>query len=754
MRGARWLLLVAMAVVIGGVGLTYRAQKKALRDQSPPKPAVLSLDLNSSAENWHYTETDTKTGRVIADISAGDFRQVKDSSRVELKAVTLKLPSRHGADTYDLIKSAAATFFANEHRLYSDGDVSITLDVPNQGEPSHPLISIRSSGVTFNSETGRAETDRPSSFTFQYGEGKSSGAFYDPAAHELQMKKDVEVQWKTPGPNAKPMKIEAETLSYRETAAEIWMPSWARLTRDTTQIEGQESVIHLEDGAIRQVSTTKAHGSENDPARKLRYAADRLALVFNDDAEVQRIDGQGNAELLATSEASETKVTAPSVTLNFEMQTGQSALSEVLTKGGAVVVSRPLPLPGRALPESTALRSDTIELKMKPGGKELNSVVTHSPGQLEFLPNLPAQHHRTLDGSEMVIAYGAQNRIESFRAKNVKTRTDPTEDERKRNRAPALTSSQEMLARFETGSSRLASMEQWGEFAYSEGDRRARAAKATLDSDENVMLLDTTARVWDPTGSTSGDHIRMDQRTGNFTAEGSVYSSRLPDKDEKNNPGMLSGDDPIEAQAGKMESTNRNRTIHYERNVNLSQGANRIQADVVDVDRQKQALAADGSVVTNLWEQPKNDPNEQKKKASAAILTVVHAAHLTYTDRDRLALYTGGVVLERPGLHVKARELRAFLADSTAESRLDKAIAEGSVEIVQKALDRTRTGTGEHGEYYPDEQKVILRGGEPLLADSVKGTTRGAELTYFANDDRLLVNGSSDQPAKSRIRRK
>ena len=45
---------------------------------------------------------------------------------------------------------------------------------------------------------------------------------------------------------------------------------------------------------------------------------------------------------------------------------------------------------------------------------------------------------------------------------------------------------------------------------------------------------------------------------------------------------MLSGDDPLQATARKMESRNRNRQIHYEGAVQMWQGANRIQADVVE----------------------------------------------------------------------------------------------------------------------------------------------------------------------------
>ncbi len=202
------------------------------------------------------------------------------------------------------------------------------------------------------------------------------------------------------------------------------------------------------------------------------------------------------------------------------------------------------------------------------------------------------------------------------------------------------------------------------------------------------------------------------------------------------------------------------------------QGANRIQADTIDLDRQKRTLIADGRVVTNLWEQPQAPaPKTQgvaPKAQSAAkpptpspvprppspVLTVVHAKRLVYTEQDRLAHYTGGVILTRPALRVKSAQLRAFLAESGSDSRLDKAYADGQVEIVQNAPGRTRTGTAEHAEYFTADQKVVLRGGEPQMIDTLRGSTRGTELTYFANDDRLLVNGAPEKPVSTRISRK
>src|SRR5262249_2820961 len=153
--------------------------------------------------------------------------------------------------------------------------------------------------------------------------------------------------------------------------------------------------------------------------------------------------------LVSTTDASETTVAADRVNLDLQPDGNESVLTQVMASGNGVVTSKPLPAPGRQLSETHVLRSETLEMKMRPGGREMESVVTKAPGSLEFLPNLPAQHHRTLEGKDFVIAYGSQNRLDSFRAAGVKTHTDPTAEERRRNRTPSVTTSRELQARFD-----------------------------------------------------------------------------------------------------------------------------------------------------------------------------------------------------------------------------------------------------------------------------------------------------------------
>src|SRR5207248_4757735 len=143
---------------------------------------------------------------------------------------------------------------------------------------------------------------------------------------------------------------------------------------------------------------------------------------------------------------------------------------------------------------------------------------------------------------------------------------------------------------------------------------------------QNVILLDTGARMWDSSGSTLADKIRLDQKTGNFEAEGHVTSSRMPDQ-KKSGSDLLAGDQPLQAVAEKMQSANHNRKLSYQGKVVLWQGANRIKGQQVDIDREQHKLMANGNVMTQFVDEQK-DEKGQAKKAAVPVFTTVNADKL------------------------------------------------------------------------------------------------------------------------------
>jgi lipopolysaccharide export system protein LptA len=354
-----------------------------------------------------------------------------------------------------------------------------------------------------------------------------------------------------------------------------------------------------------------------------------------------------------------------------------------------------------------------------------------------------------------------------------------------------------LLATFLPNASQLDKLEQSGDFRYEAGDRKARADHAFLDQPNNKIDLTGKARISDSHGSADADKILMDQNSGDFTAEGNVTSTHMPDKKDKttgdtpdksagkskskdqslakstdktkdkdsgkqdSGGGMLDENEPLHARAKKMISTDNNNQVRYEGNAVLWQGANRLEGDVVEIDRYDGSLKAHGHVISQLLDKAKDDDDstekDPKKPATTPpqrVFIIVKAPELSYDDNQRIAEYTGGATLQRSNMDVKAKEIRAFLRNDSNDSSLDRAIADGQVLIHSPAPGRIRDGTSDHVEYFVDQDKVVLTGGRPKFVDSLRGTTQGEKLTWFSKDDRLLVDGVEAQPAKSVLHRK
>lgn len=748
------MLLLAIVLIIGAVGASWYRQRSALSRQAPAPPKSLPLDTAAAMSDWCYTKD--QGGRTIAEVCAHKFRQLNEPDRLELESVEMRLFKPDGK-AFDRVRSASAQLDQTSERLYSDGEVEITMGVPVEGTPKGRLLTIRSSGVSFDVKTGRATTDREATFALDFGEGKAVGATYDPNLRELILKSQVELHWRGSKSKAKPMELQAGELTYREADSVVLLPSWSRLTREGTELKATDSVVTLEKGMIQKVEGKKATGSAVYPNRKLEYAADHLLMNFDSEGEIERLVGDNNAHLVSTSDAARTTADADRVELEFEATKSESWLKQALALGHGSMESVPVPRKGVPPSETRRLRSEAILIKMREGGREVASVETQAPGHMEFLPNRAGQRHRILNAERLSMQYGPDNQIESFSAFKAATRTDPLPRPPQDKRPPAppmLTWSNDLRAAFDSKTGQLSRLEQWTDFRYEEGDRKARAHRAVLEEARDTITLEQTARIWDTNGSTAADRITLDQKSGDVLAEGNVVSMRVPEK-KGTSSSVLSQEDPLNARAARMTTSERNRKIHYQGDVIAWQGANRIWADTLDIDRIDRRLTAHGNVRTQFLDQEKNRPAAGAAKAKpAAVFIRITASDLDYVEADRLAHYTGGSHLTRPGMDVKASEIRAWFNDSKSDSSLDHAFADGAVEVVRSEPGRTLTGTSEHAEYFASEQKIVLIKGDPTLVDSAHGSTKGRELTYWADNDKLLVNGVEKDPVKTLIRRR
>lgn len=758
MRSLRWLILLAILLLAAFVGYTYHLRTSDQQQHKVTPAAAIPEGVNVQSEEWTFTQTEN--GREKARMRARNFRQLKEGGKIELEGVTLEIPHQDGKQ-YDRVKTERAEFDQKAELLYADGSVEIFMDVEEGQEPSGRLMKITTSGLYFE-KAGKAHTEREVSFEFDRGHGSSVGALYDSTLRELHLHKNVRLTWKGDRKDAIPMHVESGNAIYKEAEQLVYLLPYAKFKRGGLDMNAGGSVVKLKKGHIDVVETQKAQGVDQQPGRKIEYAADSLVMNFSDTGQVSKITGDTNASLRSVSRTARTNLTCDKLVLDFEPGRKDSALTKAYAGGKAVLTS----VPASTIGETRIIKSEVVDLYMRPGGEEIDRAETAAPSTLELIPTRANQPHRWLNGERFFIAYGKENHIESFQTTNASTRTQPPVKPGSRKAdPPVLTWSRELHAAFDPRTSQISKLTQNAEFRYEAGDRKALANRADLDQTSETVLLTGAARVWDPTGSTNGDTIQLNQKTGDFSAEGNVTSTRLPEKKAKANTAMLNHEEPTQATARKMTSTRNNRFIRYEGNAVAWQGSNRITADRIEIDRDAELLRATGNVVSQFADRPRDTqkkkpgapaaaPAPSAKPPSAPVFTVVRAPELIYTEADRVALYRENAHLVRPGLSVRGRQIRAYLNESSEESSLSRAVVDGAVEIIQTAQQRTRTGTSEHADYYPEEEKTVLLGGRPRLIDSLKGRTEGRELVYFANNEKLIVDGVEQKQTESVIKRK
>ena len=743
MRRTRRLFLVVLVALVAAVATSYYRQRARAAASEPPIPASLSANTRALSTDWVYYRG-TRDCREL-EIRAKEAEGVEQpKAKFLLRGVDMKIFHDCGR-SFDLIKSGTAEFDEQEGKLFADGEVDITLAVPEEGKPSGRLVNIKSSGVLLDARNYKAHTDRYSRFSFDLGEGEAVGADYDPHSRELTLNSNIKLHWRG-REGATPMVIEAGHLVHKEKESKVFLSPWSKLARETLTMESGDTVVTLDGGNITLVEAVKAKGIDAKRGRALDFGGNELRMEFGEHSQVEKIAGSGDAWLRASSPVSNTDIRTPRIDLAFVVRDKESFLTSALATGKTVLESRPVVVSNKITPHNRILRADGVLAKMRENGEEVESVETSTPGEIDLIPNHPTQSQRWMSGERIWMKYAANNQLESFRAVQVATRTlKPKAKE------PALTWSRELTAQFEPETGEMKRMEQWDNFRYKEAAREATAARAVLEPATDLITLDKAARAWDPTGSVSAAHIVMNQKTGDYTAEGDVSSTRLPDArpatQSRKGGAMLEQDQPMQAKAARMTSTEGNKKILYEGNAVLWQASNRLQADRVFIDRKEQKLVANGKVVSQFL--------DKRPKGGT---TVVRSKDLVYTDADRVAHYTGGARMDRDGMNVRAAEIRAWLNENDKEkkdeSSLNHAFADGAVQIFHVQPSRNRRGSSEHAEYYASDERVVLNGGNPQLDDSVDGITRGKQLTYRVGNDSLQVEGAQTQPVVSKIRRK
>jgi lipopolysaccharide export system protein LptA len=282
------------------------------------------------------------------------------------------------------------------------------------------------------------------------------------------------------------------------------------------------------------------------------------------------------------------------------------------------------------------------------------------------------------------------------------------------------------------------------------GGRIAQAQRVRYLPDDDTLTLTGSPRLVDGGMTITADSIRVNRRSGDAFAQGSVKST-YSELRQQPDGALLATADPVHVTSAAVNANRQTGIARYTGGARLWQGANALEAPVIEFGRTNRSITAEGS--TN---KPVTSVFVQVDKQGRSSPMVVTAPKFAYVDTERQAHYTGGVRARGSDLNITAAKADVILLaagqatlKTQGPSQLDRIVAERSVVIQQQE----RRASGEKLVFTAADNAFVLTGGPPMLTDPEHGTVRGDSLTFYSRDDRVVVasDGSSRTVTRARV---
>ena len=449
------------------------------------------------------------------------------------------------------------------------------------------------------------------------------------------------------------------------------------------------------------------------------------------------------------------------------------------------------------------LETANLEVRFRPADATLDSAETVGPGKLSLISADPRSGNRIITARQFQMAFDAQSRLKDLRGRG------PTqilfEPAPSAPRGAVATESQgdNLQASIDPASGSVQSMAQIGHFRFLDADRRATADRADYAEEGDVLALNGSPVVSDPNTRLRADRVVMHLATNTVEGWGHVSTTHAgglsdegqarPPKDLARSP-MTGGtvSDVTNVLADRVTADLSQQIFRYLGHVRAWRGPDVIEAPELDLYRTERRIVANAGVVTSDLEPspPKsgrqagrtssdhidevsagtNSGANSRNRGTSSPFSVdnpktsraatgapgamqpvtIRADHLDYRDLEHEAIYRGHVRMDSAGATLECGRLDAYFTapQSGQPSQLDHAVAEEHVILTEPG----RRGVGNRADYFTREGKIVMTGGPPSLYEATKGFTTGRSLTFFTDDDSLLVDGGSGFRSRSEHR--
>ena len=768
-RLRRWIVAAAILLMIVLVGF-YGYGRYRVRNVLKTLPNKLGVDVQQSADTFSISKSEG--GRTLFTVKASKEIQYK-TGRAELHDVNIVVYGRE-SNRFDQIYGSQFEYDPKSGDITAAGEVQIDLEGNTEGlvrpdltppaELKNP-IHLKTSGLVFNRNSGIAKTNEQIEFRIPQVSGTAIGATYDSKAATLTLGSDIHLE----GSGPQKQVLDAHHGVITKNPNRVLLRE-ARLRNADTTITADEITTFLRpDNTVERV-TADGHVVADAKGRSQANAqAPHAEMLIDAQNQLKSavlsggvaVNAQGNHNAQGTAER---------VVLDFGKN---NSIQKVHALDNVRLVQTP---PAESQGQRTELTANAVDFIARRAGHGLERAETVGAGKIRLLPppanvgtsvanqgraklaaaksvddkDVNARTTTTITANKFIARFDQQGKLSTlYGSPNSKMVADTPGQPQRTTTSDSLT-----VTMNPTGG--LSNIVQEGDFHFVEpqlsGSREAWAQRASYSPTDELLVLTGDPRIVDQGMTSTADRIRINRKTGDAFGDGQVKTTYSELKEQPSGA-MLATADPIHVTSAEMVAKRATGTAHYSGGARLWQGANIVEAPVIDFDRDKRSMVAQGSGgqrVSTVFLQPGQNGKETPVN--------VTAARLNYVDSQRRARFEGGVILrssdgtmtaDTVDVYLKPRDQQQAVAtQQTQASQLDRIVCQGNIVLQQP----NRRGTGDRLVYTAADARFKLTGGPPSIFDAEHGQVTGDSLTFYSHDDRVLVEGGNTSPTVTKAR--
>lgn len=539
----------------------------------------------------------------------------------------------------------------------------------------------------------------------------------------------------------KPTHIRSQTALLEKKDHRVTFDGSVIVTRDADVMRADRMVGFT--NAANHFERIEARGNSYlKQSEKAEIKSPDMDFFFAQANEIERVVASGGAHTRSLGAGPAREAQASTIEALFVGGAQGNVVDTIKATGDAVVqMHAGRPANDKANPAERSLAASAVTLQFHADGKNIKSAEAKENAVMTVTPvrAMRGADKKTIRAPQMnAVFYPEGNSVKTFNATGgVKVEIEATLADA---HPPRVTTSKQMSAEFLADSQDLERITQEGDFKYNEGDRNASAERAIYDGQKEILnLRGKRPQAWDSKARTQADEIDYDRQKDETYARGDVRTTYYSRETANDSTPFKNTKSPIFITAERAEARNKDGVTVYTTRARGWQDDNFVKADRIELYQNDKRMVATGNVESTLY----SVKGEQSNGKRETVPGFASAERMTYSDTDRLIHYYGNVKARQGTDRIEASSIDVYLQKEANE--VDHMMAEGGVVLMQPG----RRGAGDKLTYTSADGRAVLSGKIARVDDNEKGSTMGAQLTFYSRDDKIFVD---NQQGTGRVR--